>query len=87
LGAALLEHREEGVYTHYGLYDNEPGNIAKQILLNRDPKVFLSPFINQVKFDGKMVIGGTIQEVSLVLARIDPDDAYCPVLKKRSDNA
>ena len=80
LGQALLKHRDDGIYTYFKLFDNDVGEKAKEIVLDQDTHVFISPFITSVKFDKNNVVSGSIREVSLTLARIDPDDIYRPVL-------
>lgn len=72
LGHALLENREDGVYT-YGFFNNtESGKNAKELLKNGDIKS-LSIYANRLKQDGgKNVFHGMIREVSLVLAGANP---------------
>lgn len=83
LGHALLENRDEGIYAYCTLSDNPTNEITIQLIRDRG-SVSLSPFITQVKTDEKSITHGMIREVSLVLARIDPDESYYPVMK--SDN-
>ena len=72
LGHALLENRDEGVYT-YGYFNNtESGKNAKELLKNGDIKS-LSIYANRLKQDSsKNVFHGQIREVSLVLAGANP---------------
>lgn len=72
LGHALLENREDGVYT-YGYFNDTPeANTAKSLLKHGDI-TGLSIYANQLKQDGGDVLHGTIREVSLVLAGANPE--------------
>lgn len=82
LGYALLENRYEGIYAYCKLTDMHLFKNEVETLINTKGSVALSPFITQVKFDDEYIVGGIIREVSLVLARIDPDEAYYPVPTK-----
>lgn len=85
LGYALIENRDEGIYTYCKLIECiERSDIVRQ-LINTRGSVSFSPFITQAKFDGDYIVGGNIREVSLVLTRVDPDEAYYPV-PTTSDN-
>lgn len=71
LGHALLENREDGVYT-YGTFNNTPkGKIAKELVEHGDVQAF-SIFANRLKQDGSNVMHGNIVEVSLVLSGANP---------------
>lgn len=71
LGHALLENREDGVYT-YGKFNNTAeGQRAKQLVRNGDI-TSLSIYANQLKQQGGNVLHGAIKEVSLVLAGANP---------------
>lgn len=67
LGHALLENRDEGVYTYCSFNDTESGQAAKQLVQHGDV-VALSIYANQLKQNGGDVLHGAIREVSLVLA-------------------
>jgi hypothetical protein len=84
LGYAILESRDEGIYAYCTLYNIPAAGIAKDMITDRG-SVSLSPYIKHVKFEGKYIVNGTIAEVSLVLARIDPDEAYYPIMRKDDD--
>lgn len=71
LGHALLENREEGVYTYCSFNDTEQGRNAKELVKHGDI-VALSIYANQLKQNGGDVIHGAIKEVSLVLAGANP---------------
>lgn len=71
LGHAILENREEGVYT-YGYFNDTPsGRDAKEQVRHGDLKS-LSIWANRLKELGSDVIHGVIREVSLVLAGANP---------------
>ena len=67
LGHALLENRNEGVYTYCSFNDTESGEAAKKLVQHGDV-VALSIYANQLKQNGGDVLHGAIREVSLVLA-------------------
>lgn len=71
LGHALLENREEGVYTYCKFNETEQGINAKQLVQHGDV-VALSIYANQLKQNGSDVLHGAIREVSLVLAGANP---------------
>lgn len=71
LGHALLENRDEGVYTYCSFNDTEQGRNAKELVKHGDI-VSLSIYANQLKQNGGDVIHGAIREVSLVLAGANP---------------
>lgn len=79
LGYALLENRDEGVYAYCKLHDHIGLKDTINSLIHNRGSVSLSPFITQVKFEDKYIVQGVIREVSLVLARVDPDECYYPV--------
>lgn len=68
LGHALLENREEGVYTYCAFNDTESGRSGKALVQHGDITQ-LSIYANQLKQDSaNNVMHGSIREVSLVLA-------------------
>ena len=71
LGHALLENREDGVYTYGFFNDTEAGKNAKELVDHGDVKS-LSIYANKLKQKGGDVIHGQIREVSLVLAGANP---------------
>ena len=71
LGHALLENRDEGVYTYGFFNDTESGKNAKALVEHGDVCA-LSIYANQLREQGKNVIHGLIREVSLVLAGANP---------------
>lgn len=71
LGHAVLENREDGVYTYGFFNDTDAGFQAKQSVLHGDI-TGLSIYANNLKQNGGDVIHGNIREVSLVLAGANP---------------
>ena len=71
LGHAMLENREDGVYT-YGVFNNTPEGLhAKELVKHGDVRA-LSIYANKLKHQGRDVVHGAIREVSLVLAGANP---------------
>ena len=71
LGHAVLENREEGVYTYGYFNDTVAGQDAKKLVLHGDVGA-LSIYANHLKQNGSDVLHGAIKEVSLVLAGANP---------------
>jgi hypothetical protein len=71
IGHALLENREDGVYTYGKFNDTELAQHAKLCVQHGDI-TNLSIYANQLKQQGPNVIHGAIREVSLVLAGANP---------------
>ena len=71
LGHAVLENRLDGVYCHGSFNDTEAGKRAKELVEHGDISS-LSIYANQLKEKSKMVIHGSIREVSLVLSGANP---------------
>lgn len=71
LGHAVLENREDGVYTYGSFNDTEAGKNAKELVRHGDVKA-LSIYANQLVQKGGDVIHGMIREVSLCLAGANP---------------
>lgn len=84
LGHALLENREEGVYTYGYFNDTEQGRMAKELVMHRDVTA-LSIYANQLKEQNKYVQHGMIREVSIVLAGANPS-AYIENVIRHSDD-
>lgn len=71
LGHAILENKDDGVFT-YGFFNNtSAGKEAKEILQHGDV-VSLSIYANNLVQDGMNVLHGAIREISLVLAGANP---------------
>ena len=83
LGYAVLENRDEGVYTYGSFNDSEQGQNAKRLVQHGDI-VSLSIFANELKQQGNNVIHGAIKEVSLVLAGANPG-AFIDAIMAHSD--
>lgn len=71
LGHALLENREDGVYTYGVFNETESGKNAKELVRHGDVKA-LSIYANQLVQKGGDVLHGMIREVSLCLAGANP---------------
>lgn len=71
LGHALLENRDEGVYTYCKFNDSETGKMGRELVRHGDITQ-LSIYANQLKQQGGNVIHGAIREVSLVYAGANP---------------
>lgn len=71
LGHALLENRDDGVYTYGVFNDTESGKTAKKLVEHRDIKA-LSIYANQLVQKGGDVLHGMIREVSLCLSGANP---------------
>lgn len=85
LGKALLEHREEGIYTYGVFNDTEAGRAAKELVQHGDV-VGLSICANQLKQNKTGgVMHGMIRELSLVIAGANPG-AFIDTVIAHSDN-
>lgn len=71
LGHALLENREDGVYTYAKFNSTANGQNAKQLVEHGDIK-FLSIYANDLVQKARDVIHGSIREVSLVFSGANP---------------
>ena len=71
VGHALLENRDEGVYTYCKFNDTDLGKTAK-IYVEHGDITHLSIYANQLKQQGPNVMHGSIREVSLVMAGANP---------------
>jgi HK97 family phage prohead protease len=71
LGHALLENREEGVYT-YGVFNDTEAGLQAKALVQHGDVTALSIYANKLQQQGGNVLHGAIREVSLVLAGANP---------------
>lgn len=71
LGHALLENREDGVYT-YASFNDSPNAQHAKLLVQHGDITSLSIYANQLKENMGQVMHGVIREVSLVLAGANP---------------
>jgi len=73
LGFALLEHKDDGVYSYGSFNDSEAGQNAKKLVDHGDITM-LSIYANELQENKqtKAVMHGSIREVSLVLAGANP---------------
>lgn len=85
LGHALLENREDGVYTYGKFNDTEAGKNAK-LLVEHGDIVSLSIYANKLQQDGPNVKHGKIREVSLVLAGANPGAFIDSVMSHGEDS-
>ena len=85
LGHALLENRDEGVYTYCKFNDSESGRNAKLLVQHGDVDA-LSIYANQLQQQGPNVMHGNIKEVSLVLAGANPGASIQSVIKHREES-
>lgn len=84
LGHALLENRDEGVYTYCSFNDTENGQLAKVLVQHGDIKN-LSICANRLKQQGGNVLHGEIREVSLVHAGANPGATISSVIAHSDD--
>ena len=71
LGNAILESREDGMYSYLDLNDTDQGRNARTLIEHGDI-IALSVCANQLKQKGNLITHGNVREVSLVLAGADP---------------
>lgn len=71
LGHAVLENREDGVYT-YGYLNDSPTAKTTKTLIQHGDVVGLSIYANKLTEKNHKVMHGTIREVSIVLATANP---------------
>lgn len=79
LGHALLENRDEGVYTYCTFNDTESGRKSKMLVEHGDICA-LSIHASGLKQQGNNVLHGKINEVSLVLAGANPGASIDSIL-------
>lgn len=71
LGHAVLEHREDGVYTYGYFNDTEGGDAARKAVQHGDVDA-LSIYANKLVERDRLVHSGQIRELSLVLSGANP---------------
>ena len=86
LGHALLENREDGVYTYGCFNDTESGQAAKRLVQHGDV-TSLSIYANKLRQNNNQVVHGVIREVSLVLAGANPGACIDFVLSHSEDGS
>lgn len=84
LGHAILENRDDGVYTYGKFNDTEIGQWAKELVKHGDISS-LSIYANHLTQDGPNVLHGAIREVSLVLAGANPGALIDSVISHGDD--
>ncbi len=86
LGYAILEHRDEGVYT-YGFFNESPKALDAKILVQHGDITQLSIFANHLTENGPYVLHGAIKEVSLVYAGANPGAFIDSVIAHNDDGS
>ena len=71
LGHAVLENREDGVYT-YGYFNSTTKGVASKKIVQHKDVTWLSIYANNLVEKSKQVFHGAIREVSLVIAGANP---------------
>lgn len=71
LGNAILKHRDGDIYAYCSFNDTVDGQRAKKLVQHGDI-TSLSICANELKKQNKMLVHGTIREVSLVIAPANP---------------
>jgi HK97 family phage prohead protease len=85
LGHAILEHREEGVYTRAYFNESPAGQNAKYAVDHGDVES-LSIYANKLQESNKNVLHGEIKEVSLVLSGANPGAKIDNVYLRHGDS-
>lgn len=86
VGHALLENRDEGVYTYCKFNETDLGKTAK-IYVEHGDITSLSIYANQLKQQGPNVMHGEIREVSLVMAGANPGAFIENVIKHNDEES
>lgn len=84
LGHAVLEHRDDGVYT-YGYFNDSAQASNAKLLVQHDDIKHLSIYANQLVEKATQVLHGMIREVSLVMAGANPGAFIDNVSVQHSD--
>ena len=84
LGHAILENRDEGVYTYCCFNNTTNGQLAK-VLVQHGDITSLSIYANRLKQQGGNVLHGEIREVSLVHAGANPGAVITSVIAHSDD--
>lgn len=85
LGYAILEHRDEGVYT-YGFFNDSPAATHIREAVEHGDINSLSIWANALREAAGSVIHGMIREVSLVLSGANPGAKIENVVLRHSDD-
>lgn len=86
LGHAILEHRDDGVYSYCYLNDSPPGRQARTLIEHGDISS-LSIYANKLVEKGPLVHKGEIRELSLVLSGANPGAVIEHVTLQHSDGS
>ena len=84
IGHALLESRDDEVYSYLSFNDTELGRHCKELVEHGDVKG-VSIYANKLKQNGNDVLHGVIRELSLVLAGANPEAYIDQVLAHGED--
>lgn len=84
LGHAILENRDDGVYT-YGFLNNTEAGIHMKELVQHGDVTALSIYANHLKQSGPNVLHGDIREVSLTYAGANPGAYIDNVIQHNDD--
>lgn len=84
IGHALLESRDDEVYSYLSFNDSELGRHCKGLVEHGDVKG-VSIYANKLKQNGNDVLHGVIRELSLVLAGANPEAYIDQVLAHGED--
>lgn len=85
IGHAILENRQDGVYT-YGFFNETVKGAHARALVEHKDITMLSIWANQLIERGKSVLHGVIREVSLVLSGANPGALIENVTIRHSDD-
>lgn len=86
LGHALLENRDDGVYTYGYFNETDQGKSAKMLVQHGDITA-LSIYANKLVEKSKQVLHGAIREVSLVLSGANPGALIDNVTLQHADGS
>lgn len=86
LGHAVLENRDDGMFT-YGYFNDTPKGINAKKMVEHGDITMVSIWANELQLVGDDVMHGDIKELSLVLAGANPGARITPVSFAHSDGS
>ena len=86
LGHAILENRNDGMFT-YGYFNDTPKGINAKKMVEHGDITMVSIWANELQQVGNDVMHGDIKELSLVLAGANPGARITPVSFAHSDGS
>lgn len=86
LGHAILENRDDGMFT-YGYFNDTPKGINAKKMVEHGDITMVSIWANELQQVGDDVMHGDIKELSLVLAGANPGARITPVSFAHSDGS